>query len=67
MAGVMGGAESEVAAGTTNVLLEGAAWEFINVRKTVKAQSLPSEASYRFSRGVHPGLAEKGVAARRSS
>ena len=62
MAGVMGGAESEVAAGTVNVLLEGAAWDFINIRRTVKAQNLPSEASYRFSRGVHPALAEKGVA-----
>jgi phenylalanyl-tRNA synthetase beta chain len=31
------------------------------VRRTVKSQNLPSEASYRFSRGVHPGLAEKGV------
>src|SRR5512139_299064 len=62
MAGVMGGAESEVADTTTNVLLEGAAWDFINIRKTVKAQNLPSEASYRFSRGVHPNLAEKGVA-----
>jgi phenylalanyl-tRNA synthetase beta chain len=62
MAGVMGGAESEVAPTTTNVLLEGAAWDFINIRKTVKAQNLPSEASYRFSRGVHPNLAEKGVA-----
>ena len=61
MAGVMGGAESEVAGQTTNVLLEGAAWDFINVRKTMKAQNLPSEASYRFSRGVHPNLAEKGV------
>jgi phenylalanyl-tRNA synthetase beta chain len=61
MAGVMGGAESEVADTTTNVLLEGAAWDFINVRRTVKAQNLPSEASYRFSRGVHPNLAEKGV------
>ena len=61
IAGVMGGAESEVAERTTNVLLEGAAWDFINVRKTVKAQGLPSEASYRFSRGVHPNLAEKGV------
>ncbi len=61
LAGVMGGAESEVADTTTNVLLEGAAWDFINVRKTVKAQGLPSEASYRFSRGVHPDLAEKGV------
>jgi phenylalanyl-tRNA synthetase beta chain len=62
IAGVMGGADSEVSERTTNVLLEGAAWDFINVRKTVKAQNLPSEASYRFSRGVHPGLAEKGVA-----
>jgi phenylalanyl-tRNA synthetase beta chain len=61
MAGVMGGAESEVSEATTNVLLEGAAWDFINVRRTVKAQNLPSEASYRFSRGVHPNLAEKGV------
>jgi phenylalanyl-tRNA synthetase beta chain len=61
MAGVMGGAESEVAETTTSVLLEGAAWDFINVRKTVKAQNLPSEASYRFSRGVHPNLAENGV------
>jgi len=61
LAGVMGGAESEVSATSTNILLEGAAWDFINIRKTVKAQNLPSEASYRFSRGVHPALAERGV------
>lgn len=61
MAGVMGGAESEVSDGTTGVLLEGAAWDFINIRKTAKAQNLPSEASYRFSRGVHPALADVGV------
>ncbi len=61
IAGVMGGAESEVSDRTTDVLLEGAAWDFINVRRTVKAQNLPSEASYRFSRGVHPALAERGV------
>jgi phenylalanyl-tRNA synthetase beta chain len=61
MAGVMGGAESEVTGTTTNVLLEGAAWDVINIRKTVNAQGVPSEASYRFSRGVHPNLAEKGI------
>ena len=89
IAGVMGGAESEVydasqevldaqgiqvAVGelskgkissrgksTTNILLEGAAWNFINIRKTARAQNLPSEASYRFSRGVHPAMAEFGV------
>ena len=61
IAGVMGGAESEVSAGTTNILLEGAAWNFINIRKTARTQDLPSEASYRFSRGVHPAMAERGV------
>ena len=61
IAGIMGGAESEVSAKTTNILLEGAAWNFINIRKTAAAQNLPSEASYRFSRGVHPAMAGRGV------
>jgi phenylalanyl-tRNA synthetase beta chain len=61
IAGVMGGAETEVGEKTTNVLLEGAAWNFINIRRTVAAQKLLSEASYRFSRGVHPAMAERGV------
>jgi phenylalanyl-tRNA synthetase beta chain len=61
IAGVMGGAESEVSEKTTNVLLEGAAWNFINLRRTVASQKLLSEASYRFSRGVHPAMAERGV------
>lgn len=61
IAGVMGGLESEVTEATRNVLLEGAAWNFINIRKTARAQQLASEASYRFSRGVHPALAERGV------
>jgi phenylalanyl-tRNA synthetase beta chain len=59
--GVMGGAETEVHPGTRNVLLEGAAWNFINVRRTMIAQKLQSEAGYRFSRGVHPAMAERGV------
>ncbi len=46
---------------TTNILLEGAAWNFINIRRTAKQHNLPSEASFRFSRGVHPALAEIGV------
>ncbi len=61
IAGVMGGAESEVSGHTRNILLEGAAWNFINIRKTARAQNLMSEAAYRFSRGVHPALAENGV------
>jgi phenylalanyl-tRNA synthetase beta chain len=61
IAGVMGGAESEVTDSTKNILLEGAAWNFINIRRTAKQHNLPSEASFRFSRGVHPALAEHGV------
>jgi phenylalanyl-tRNA synthetase beta chain len=61
IAGVMGGAESEVTESTQTILLEGAAWNFINIRRTAKQQNLMSEASFRFSRGVHPALAETGV------
>jgi phenylalanyl-tRNA synthetase beta chain len=61
LAGVMGGLESEVTDATTNVLLEGASWNFVNTRRTVFAQRLNSEAAYRFARGVHPALAELGV------
>ncbi|HEY2979642.1 MAG TPA: phenylalanine--tRNA ligase subunit beta, partial [Anaerolineales bacterium] len=46
---------------TSSILLEGAAWNFINIRRTAKQHNLPSEASFRFSRGVHPALAELGV------
>jgi phenylalanyl-tRNA synthetase beta chain len=61
IAGVMGGEESEVNERTRNVLLEGAAWNFINIRRTLSAQRMSSEAAYRFSRGVHPAMAERGV------
>jgi phenylalanyl-tRNA synthetase beta chain len=61
IAGVMGGAESEVSLKTNRILLEGAAWHYTNIRRTARAQNLPSEASYRFSRGVHPAMADRGV------
>lgn len=61
LAGVMGGLESEVTAETRNVLLEGANWNLINIRKTASALRLASEAGYRFARGVHPALSEEGV------
>jgi phenylalanyl-tRNA synthetase beta chain len=61
IAGVMGGLESEVTENTRSVLLEGAAWNYINIRKTVDSQRIQSEAAYRFSRGVHPAMADRGV------
>ncbi len=61
IAGVMGGLESEVTTDTRNVLLEGANWNFINIRQTIAAQRVNTEASYRFSRNVHPEIAMVGV------
>jgi phenylalanyl-tRNA synthetase beta chain len=60
LAGIMGGAESEISASTTNVLLEAASWNFINIRKTTQAQKLFTEASTRFSRNLHPSRAGMG-------
>lgn len=56
LAGVMGGAETEVTAATTNVLLESASFDFVSVRRTAHRFALFSEASTRFSRGIHPEL-----------
>jgi len=55
IAGVMGGLNSEVTEKTTNVLLESACFGAISVRRTARRLKLPSEASYRFERGVDIG------------
>jgi phenylalanyl-tRNA synthetase beta chain len=52
LAGVMGGADSEVSAATTAVLLEAATFDPRAVRRTSKRLGLRSEASHRFERGV---------------
>jgi len=54
IAGVMGGADTEVSAATKNILLESANFDFVSIRRTMKALNLPSEASVRFSKGIHP-------------
>jgi phenylalanyl-tRNA synthetase beta chain len=66
IAGIMGGAESEIHQASVNVLLEAATWNFINIRKTLQAQrergkEITSEAGARFSRGVHPALAQTAL------
>ncbi len=65
IAGVMGGLESEVSGRTRNVLLEAATFEGINNRRTAQQLRLPSEASYRFARGVPATL--NAIAARRAA
>ncbi|MGQ9814404.1 MAG: phenylalanine--tRNA ligase subunit beta, partial [Candidatus Roseilinea sp.] len=57
IAGVMGGADSEVTDATRNLLFEAASWNWVSIRRTARHHNLHSEASYRFARGVHPALA----------
>jgi phenylalanyl-tRNA synthetase beta chain len=54
LAGIMGGADTEVSVATTNILLESANFDFLTIRRTMNALNLPSEASLRFSKGIHP-------------
>ncbi len=56
VAGVMGGLHSEVTQNTTEVLLESACFDPISIRRTARRLNLPSEASYRFERGVDPNI-----------
>src|SRR5436190_9317739 len=56
IAGVMGGEETGVSATTKNVLLESAYFLPASVRRTARDLSLPSDASYRFERGVDPQM-----------
>jgi phenylalanyl-tRNA synthetase beta chain len=52
LAGVMGGADDEIRAGTTEVALEVAHFDPVSVRLSARRQGLKTEASYRFERGV---------------
>lgn len=56
LAGVMGGASTEIAAGTTDVLIEAAHFDPVTVARTARRHRLPSEAAKRFERGVDPQL-----------
>jgi len=54
VAGVMGGLNSEIEAHTTRVLIEGAYFNPVSIRRTSKKLGLNTDASHRFERGVDP-------------
>jgi len=54
LAGVMGGADTEVSAETTDLLIEAADFDLLTVRNTARRHNLQSDSSYRFERGVDP-------------
>jgi phenylalanyl-tRNA synthetase beta chain len=61
IAGIMGGADTEVGESTTQVLLEAAAFDSVSVWRAQRALKMRTEASIRFSRGVWPENARLGV------
>jgi len=66
LAGVMGGADTEVTERTTTVLLESACFDPASIRRTARRTELRSEASFRFERGVDiegvPSAADRAAA-----
>ena len=62
VAGVMGGAESEVTDQTKDIFLEVALFDPRRTRATRMALGLPTDASYRFERGVDPELQPEALA-----
>jgi phenylalanyl-tRNA synthetase beta chain len=56
IAGIMGGEETGVTDSTKNILLESAYFLPASVRSTARELSLPSDASYRFERGLDPEM-----------
>jgi phenylalanyl-tRNA synthetase beta chain len=61
VAGVMGGADSEVTGASTEVLLEGAVFRVLQVRRTSRRLGLRSESSLRFERGVDPAATAEAL------
>lgn len=58
VAGVMGGANSEISDDTVTILLESANFDFISVRKTSQMLGLRTEASTRYEKSLDPNLCE---------
>jgi phenylalanyl-tRNA synthetase beta chain len=61
LAGVMGGADSEVTDATADILIEGAHFNRMNVRATARGLGMHTDASHRFERGADPELCLEAV------
>jgi phenylalanyl-tRNA synthetase beta chain len=61
LAGIMGGEASGVSEDTTDVLIESALWNEINIAQTGRRLGINSDARYRFERGVDPAFTVPGL------
>ncbi|WP_137042703.1 phenylalanine--tRNA ligase subunit beta [Pseudolabrys sp. FHR47] len=61
LAGVMGGEESGCDETTTDVLIESALWDELNIAQTGRKLGINTDARYRFERGVDPNFMVPGL------
>lgn len=61
IAGIMGGEHSGCDEGTTDVLVESALWNPLNIARSGRALGLNSDARYRFERGIDPDFCRPGL------
>jgi phenylalanyl-tRNA synthetase beta chain len=61
IAGIMGGEHSGCDETTTDVLIESALWEPLNIARTGRTLGIVTDARYRFERGVDPEMMEPGL------
>jgi phenylalanyl-tRNA synthetase beta chain len=61
LSGIMGGEESGVSESTTDVLVESALWDPVNIAHTGRRLGIVSDARYRFERGVDPKFTLPGL------
>jgi len=57
LAGIMGGADSEIGSETVDILIESAHFDALSVRRTARKLGMHTEASHRFERGADPEMA----------
>lgn len=61
LAGVIGGADSQVDSGTTDIVLEMATWDPVTIRTAARRLGIRTDAGYRFERGVDPRTIERAA------
>ncbi|GAB5508561.1 MAG: phenylalanine--tRNA ligase subunit beta [Rhizobiaceae bacterium] len=61
IAGIMGGEHSGCDENTTDVLIESALWDAMNIARTGRDLGIITDARYRFERGVDPEMMEPGL------
>src|SRR5712691_11245038 len=61
LSGIMGGEQTGCSASTTDVLIESALWDPLNIAQTGRTLGINSDARYRFERGVDPAFMVPGL------